>query len=75
MQQQMYVWSAKSCPYKTEIPPACHVPNSWIVTSDVKHHLIPKYILSKNSSKQLLESVMTLYEFMQQQVLDLPRVP
>ena len=32
MQQQMYVLSAKSCPYETEIPPACHVPNSWIAT-------------------------------------------
>ena len=49
MQQQMYVWSAKSFPYKTEIPPACHVPDSWIATSDSNHYLTPKYILSKIS--------------------------
>ena len=49
MQQQVYVWSAKSCPYKTESPPACRVPSSWIATSDANHHLIPKYILSKIS--------------------------
>ena len=49
MQQQMYVLSAISCPYKTEIPPACQDPNSWIATSDANHHLIPKYILSKIS--------------------------
>ena len=42
MKQDMYVWSAKSCPYQTEIPPACHVPDSWIPTSDAKHHLFPK---------------------------------
>ena len=38
---------AKSFPYETEIPPACHVPNSWKATSDTNHHLILKYILSK----------------------------
>ena len=35
------IWSAKSCPYKTEISPACHVPNTWIATSDANHYFIP----------------------------------
>ena len=33
--------SAKSCPYKTEISPACHVPNTWIAISDGNHYFIP----------------------------------
>ena len=41
------IGSAKSFPYETEIPPACYVPNSWIATSDTKHHIILKCILSK----------------------------
>ena len=41
------IGSAKSFPYETEIPPACHVPNSWIATSDTNHYLIRKYTLSK----------------------------
>ena len=47
MQQEMYVWSAKSCPYKTEIPPVCHVPTSWIATSDANHHLTPNTFYQK----------------------------
>ena len=35
------IWSAKSCPYKTEISPACHIPNTWLATSDASHYLIP----------------------------------
>ena len=34
------IWSAKSCPYETEINPASHVPNSWIATSDTNHYLV-----------------------------------
>ena len=37
-------WSAKSCQYKTEIIPACHVPSSWIATSDANRYSILKYI-------------------------------
>ena len=41
------IGSAKSFPYEIEIPPACHVPNNWIATSDTNHYLILKYTLSK----------------------------
>ena len=40
------VGSAKSFLYETEIPLACHVPNSWIATSYTNHYLILKYTLS-----------------------------
>ena len=38
--------SAKSFPYETEIPPACHV-SYMIAASDTNHFLILKYTLSK----------------------------
>ena len=40
------IGSAKSFPYETEIPPACHVPYM-IAASDTNHFLILKYTLSK----------------------------
>ena len=47
------IWPAKSCPYKTEISPECHVPNTWIATSDANHYLSPKYIFVNNLGSQL----------------------
>ena len=38
---RLNTWPAKSCPYKTEISPAYHAPNTWIATSDASHYLIP----------------------------------
>ena len=40
------IGSAKSFPYESEIPPACHVPYM-IAASDTNHFLILKYTLSK----------------------------
>ena len=55
MQQQIsgLLRPVKSCPYKTELPPACHIPNTWIATSNTNHYLIPKYIVFKNLGSQL----------------------
>ena len=40
------IGSAKSFPYETEIPPACHVPYM-IAASVTNHFLILRYTLSK----------------------------
>ena len=35
------IWSAKSCPYETEISPASYVPNTCIVASETNHYFTP----------------------------------